>query len=788
MLNLIVGDVEVTPNFFSITFVDLKSYLDIFKNAVDDNNNPIPLIQKYTVLEIKEMLELVKTNSFYITATDSSQLTSLIAYIELFKPHYNINNEPVLTDFYGFNINGYDNLMITAFMTFCYRSKSSKDLILKLYEISKMIIKFQNDWEGGKNNQLYKDLKYAKLPYRSFDVFTIFALNKAGTTFDKDTGEKRHYGKSLKQTSINLQWYNLLEYKLPLIESEEEINLIFDYFPEYKGFDLNYLNKYIESFDRPILDIYINDMMHYNKNDTFIVCELVRLNNNEIKTRYAISKSYDVKVYSSSRSDIANVLFDKFYTKFSGLNPRKWKGKKTERTQMAFKRIISNKIKFKTEKLQNILNELKTITVTRTNKDAFSKNIELQDINLTMALGGLHSKDIPVELWSSNRNLWTNKNIDSDYFNSNPDDYTYIHADIGSMYPSIMAALKICPAHLSKQAFSRLITWLKDSRLEAKRSNEEYIDGIIKEIFIEVIKIVINSIYGKLGFEKGDLYDRLAMLETTINGQLMMIMLIEDLILANIKIISANTDGIVLKLYNRDKEKYETIKSEWEKHTELTFDTDYYECLFIRDINNYCAQFRINKNNNRTLKLECKGDYNPLMYMIDLKKGYNQPIVAKAAVEYFINNVPIMDTLYNCKNILDFCITQNIGRKFHVRETKVINGKYIDTEIQRNVRWYISNNGSIIFKVDNNDENNKGRLSAGNYVTIINELDDKDIEYRNINYKYYYNKVMDLITPIKHNISVNQKGNVLHKTKSGKAILKKNYGMYNSLFDQIDDD
>ena len=56
----------------------------------------------------------------------------------------------------------------------------------------------------------------------------------------------------------------------------------------------------------------------------------------------------------------------------------------------------------------------------------------------------------------------------------------------------------------------------------------------------------------------------------------------------------------------------------------------------------------------------------PLQYAVDLKKGYDMPIVAKAVVEYFINNTPITETLYKATNILDFCKTQNIGRQFHV--------------------------------------------------------------------------------------------------------------------------
>lgn len=44
------------------------------------------------------------------------------------------------------------------------------------------------------------------------------------------------------------------------------------------------------------------------------------------------------------------------------------------------------------------------------------------------------------------------------------------------------------------------------------------------------------------------LYDRFAQLQVTINGQLMTMTLVEELELNGIHVISANTDGIVIKL------------------------------------------------------------------------------------------------------------------------------------------------------------------------------------------------------------------------------------------------
>ena len=74
-------------------------------------------------------------------------------------------------------------------------------------------------------------------------------------------------------------------------------------------------------------------------------------------------------------------------------------------------------------------------------------------------------------------------------------------------------------------------------------------------------------------------------------------------------------------------------------------------------------------------------------------------------------------------------------------------------------------------------------LASGKPVQILNLLDDKDISERNIDYAYYYEEAYKIINPIKLGISPNQKGNAKNKTLSGKVLLKKNFGLYNSLFD-----
>lgn len=250
-------------------------------------------------------------------------------------------------------------------------------------------------------------------------------------------------------------------------------------------------------------------------------------------------------------------------------------------------------------------------------------------------------------------------------------------------------------------------------------------------------------------------------LRTTINGQLFIIMLCEELELNGIPVVSGNTDGIVVKLYQNKEEDFDKITKNWEQYTKLSADSEDYSRYICRDINNYIAQ-ELNQ------KIDYKGDLNPYLYKENLAKGYDEPIVAEAVSNFFIYDKPVLETLYECKDILAFCKTQNIGKKYEA--------VFIDTEehsIQRNVRFYVSNNGGYLFKKEAGGKLNN--LCAGYRTTILNTLDDTPIELRDINYNYYYAEALKIIDPIQLGISPQQKANALTKTKSGRALLKK-YG------------
>jgi len=786
-------DVEILPNFFSISIVDLNDYLKTFEDCCNINKKgkrqDIPLIQKLSVTEIKNRLSKVKQYKFWISDFDDSMLLSMIEFISNLIPKFIEKDKAIRNDMFGYNNNNYDKLMIAALLMYYNNTNNTKELIYRLYETSKHIIDTQNNKELARTDYLLKQLKDYALPYIDIDVMNIFALNKCGKGVDKN-GEKIYFPKSLKQTSINLQWYELLEHELPPI-GKEDIN-IYHKIPKYKDFTEEQLNQLIGKWDRYMIPKWVNDVIHYNMNDVFIVCEIVRLYKDEIASRYSISKSFNVNVLSASRSKIGDIIFEKLYTDNSGLNPSQWKGKKTERNRFALKKIIFPFIEFKTKPLQDLLKEMKETTLYSIGKSAFERVVRLGELDYTIATGGLHSKDMPRKLVSKIKFINDNDTkILEDWSNLTDDSYIYCHWDITSYYPSIMIAYEIHPEHLDKIAFKNTVKYCKDTRVRAKHSEEELIDGIPKDVLALVLKIVINAIYGKFGYEYGELFDRLCTLQVTINGQLMIMMLCEELTLNDIEVVSANTDGIVIKIPKTKKAIFDTIANNWKQLTKMDADSELYNRYVCRDINNYAAE-KIDG------KVDTKGDYNPLMYAVDLSKGYNMPIVTKAAYDYLLYDKPILNTLYECTNILDFCKTQNVSRDWICIYTEG-NNKNI---LQRNNRFYVSIIGGIIEKVekesvnvdcfidkDGNITNITGRrsnLCAGQKVTILNTVDEKNIMFRNIDYNYYYNETMKLIDPIILGISSNQKADAIKKTKSGKMLLKQYSGLSKTLFDDAD--
>ena len=395
-------DVEVFPNLFSITIIDIRDYFTAFADCVDAKGKPVPVAECLPVAEIKERLESIPVITFKISDTDDNDLLKIVAYFDSIKPYKDNNGEIHVYDFYGFNSLAYDDNMIRAYLMWFDKVDNSKQLCTKLYNISKKIIDLQKDKEAFYGDVELKAIRMYRLPYRSVDIQNVYGLNAAGVNIDKETGARVKFGKGLKNTSINVKWYELLDFTLPPID-EEEVQMFY----QKSGYDAAKLNKLITNdFDRFIQPKYVDAMLHYNRNDVFIVIEMCRLSPGEVKLRYGLKQAFDIDCLSSARSNISDKLLIKFYSQFSGLVPREFEKLRTQRTRISFNKVIFPHIKFKTKELQDMLEEIKQVYIYHTTDKDFSKEITFDGTTYKLACGGIHSADPPRVLKSNDKYVY----------------------------------------------------------------------------------------------------------------------------------------------------------------------------------------------------------------------------------------------------------------------------------------------------------------------------------------------------------------------------------------------
>lgn len=209
-----------------------------------------------------------------------------------------------------------------------------------------------------------------------------------------------------------------------------------------------------------------------------------------------------------------------------------------------------------------------------------------------------------------------------------------ITVDVASLYPSLMINENYLSRKLKKP---RLFKEIRDKRLELKK---------IGDPRQKPLKIVINSSYGILKDIHSACYDPVQSNNVCLAGQWYLTEL--AIRLGNVsEILQINTDGIYMRVNTlSDVENVKNIAKEWEDRTGLQLEFDIYKHgkLIQKDVNNYLL---IDMD---TKKYKAKGAYVKKLTAID----YDLPIINKALVNYFVNDIPVETTIKNEDNLIEF--------------------------------------------------------------------------------------------------------------------------------------
>ena len=263
--------------------------------------------------------------------------------------------------------------------------------------------------------------------------------------------------------------------------------------------------------------------------------------------------------------------------------------------------------------------------------------------------------------------------------------------DVISYYPRIILNEKLAPSHLGNN-FLVVYNNLVEERLNSKRSGDKATS--------DSLKIVVNGSFGKLGNKYSSLYSPNLLIQVTITGQLALLMLIERLELANYQIVSANTDGIIIKCLKNREIGMNQIITKWEKDTGFETEATYYTAIFSRDVNNYFAVKESGDPAARFLDdkfgVKVKGIYAERGSSRNsiLSKNPISMICSDAVLATITTGVAIENTIRNCRDIRRFVSVRT------VRGGAVKDGVFLGKAI----RWYyaIGVEGVIVYAKSGN--------------------------------------------------------------------------------------
>lgn len=302
----------------------------------------------------------------------------------------------------------------------------------------------------------------------------------------------------------------------------------------------------------------------YCLNDLGVTEALFKKLSGEIELRYKMSAQYDIDLRSKSDAQIAEAVLKKAASIGKG------------------KKEAVHAIRFKAHKMIQTSNPLLKKLVARLEKEEFridhrtgspflpdwlaKETIKLHGGEYQVGLGGLHSKHDKQVC-----HVATDKWLISDW-------------DVASYYPTIILKCGIVPK-LGAGKGDKFITAYEQiylERLEAKKSGDKTTNN--------AMKIMLNGTFGKLGSPFCAFYSPELMLAVTLNGQLNLLCLIDELgATPGLTVLSANTDGIMVGWNKAARAKMLKVIADNAKHTGFEYEETQYRKVALKDVNNYLA-------------------------------------------------------------------------------------------------------------------------------------------------------------------------------------------------------
>lgn len=395
--------------------------------------------------------------------------------------------------------------------------------------------------------------------------------------------------------------------------------------------------------------------------------------------------------------------------------------RQTYRYGINLNEVIFPYVQFENAEFARVLNWLRQQTITETKGVFKDITANVGGIEFVFGTGGLHGS------------------MNNTIVRSTPT-HVIIDVDVKSYYPNLAIKNRLFPEHLGVEFCDIYEEFYKLRGTFNDKSSEN-----------KAIKLGLNSVYGDSNSIYSPFYDPQYTMAITINGQLLLCMLVEAMLrIEGLKIIQANTDGITVLAPRVQSQTVLATCRQWEELTHLTLETKTYESMYIRDVNNYLAKYTEGSGGSIKRKgayqhgidiessAEIEAQQLPILrnYKGELQwhRNHSAYIVAIAAERYLIHGTPIRYTVMTHPNALDFMLA--------VKTTAAFTTYIGDAAQQRITRYYVSRNGDDMYKIKNATGARTG-IHIGWKVTECNNLDT--FQPGTINAEYYIQEAEKLV-------------------------------------------
>ncbi len=380
----------------------------------------------------------------------------------------------------------------------------------------------------------------------------------------------------------------------------------------------------------------------YCDNDLDVLEDLWDALQPQIEQRVALSERYGIDLRSKSDAQLAETLVKALCEDAIGQKIYK----QDINYNMSFKYDAPPYIGYQLPQLQDALNKVRNSTFRLAASGTVEMPHQLDDLAIPigtsvyrLGIGGLHSSESVAVHHSDESNVLKDN-------------------DVAAYYPSLILNSGKYPKSLG-HTFIPVFQGIVDRRIAGKKESQrlaklnlkdtpEYIKATVDN---EGGKIQINGSFGKTGSPYSILFAPEMLIQTTITGQLSLLMLIEWHEAYGIPVVSANTDGIVIKCPRDKVSLSEALISEWQTRTGLEMETVEYKSIYSRDVNNY---FAVKSDGS----VKRKGEYSTAGLVE--KKNPDVEICSDAVADFLSKGTPLLYSLAACRDIRKFVTIQKV--------------------------------------------------------------------------------------------------------------------------------